>query len=158
MANQSAYVQERPYRIATGGITTAGMAAIIDARLAASVGVPKFVLINLGANDSMDAGSEAAWKTNMGYIVDAIHVAYPSAKVYLTRVWLRAAGMVNCDRFAGWIADLCAARPGWLLPGVDERVFLENGDDGATYTSDGLHPNAAGYALEAARWRTVLGF
>jgi lysophospholipase L1-like esterase len=46
----------------------------------------------------------------------------------------------------------------WLAHvGPDRRVYLEGGDDGVTYTSDGVHPNAAGASLEAAQLKTALG-
>jgi len=46
----------------------------------------------------------------------------------------------------------------WAHLGPDERIFLENGDNGTTYISaDRLHPNMPGYTLTAAQWKTVLG-
>ena len=50
------------------------------------------------------------------------------------------------------------ARAAWAHLGPDERAFLENGDDGVTYTTEGVHPNAAGYALTAAQWQAVMGY
>lgn len=40
----------------------------------------------------------------------------------------------------------------WLKTGINEADFLPSTDDGVTYTADGVHPNHAGYALEAAAW------
>jgi hypothetical protein len=50
--------------------------------------------------------------------------------------------------------------PGYLSAvqnGPDEAVFLENGDNGATYMNDDVHPNHGGYMLTAKKWRETLG-
>jgi lysophospholipase L1-like esterase len=67
------------------------------------------------------------------------------------RAWRRDLD-AECNTLAGWIDDIVALRSDCHV-GPDERVFLENGDDGATYTGDGTHPNAAGYQLTADEWR-----
>jgi hypothetical protein len=41
---------------------------------------------------------------------------------------------------------------------MDERVWLEGGDDGATMTTDGVHYSSAGQTACAAAWQTVLGY
>ena len=110
-----------------------------------------------GANDANDGVTEATWKANYGYILDAIHAKWPNALLYVMRPWTRGYN-AECDLFAAWIGDLVTARAGWAFLGPDERDFLENGDDGVTYTSDGTHPNTAGYALTAAQWQAVMGY
>ncbi len=45
----------------------------------------------------------------------------------------------------------------WCHPGVDLRVVLEHGDNGVSYTVDGIHPNHAGYMAYGAAWLTVFG-
>jgi lysophospholipase L1-like esterase len=72
------------------------------------------------------------------------------------RPWRRTYG-AECSTLKTWIADLVAANPGVAFSGPDEGGFLENGDDGATYTGDGVHPNAADYTLTASEWVSVLG-
>lgn len=115
-----------------------------------------YVLINLGANDVSVSLNETVWKDNMGTLMDAYHAKWSSAQVYVMRPWRRGKA-TECNTLAGWIADLVSARSPWAHLGPDERVFLENGDDGATYTDDGIHPNAAGYALTAAEWMAAIG-
>jgi lysophospholipase L1-like esterase len=146
--------------LARGGYTVATMKALIDADLAASTQpAVQYVLFNLGANDMAALPAEAVWEADALYIIDALKVKWPSVKVYLMRPWTRPAGMATANTLAGWIATVVAARAGVAYSGPDERVFLENGDDGATYmVADGIHPNAAGYALTAAQWKTVLGY
>jgi len=145
--------------IARASQTVTSMKPLIDADLAANTNpFVQFAVVNLGANDVV-AGlpAEAAWEADLGYILDAIKVKWPAAKVYVMRPWRRyyAAG---CNTLAGWIATVVGARAAWAFVGPDERVFLENGDNGATYTDDGVHPNAAGYSLTAAQWIAVLGY
>jgi lysophospholipase L1-like esterase len=137
----------------------ASMKALIDADLAARTEpAVQAVLFNLGANDMNALPAEAVWESDALYIIDAIRAKWPSAKVYIMRPWTRGAGMATANTLAGWIGTVVAARPGGAFLGPDERVFLENGDNGVTYTIDGTHPNAAGYALTAAQWKTVLGY
>lgn len=145
---------ERPGRIATAGWKTADAKAAIDAALAAAVGTPAFCWINLGANDVTGMPAEATWKANMLYIIDAVGTKWPGCVCVLARVWRRGYA-ANCNTLAGWISDVVAARPGLARPGPDERVFLENGDDGATYTTDGTHYTTAAYDLAAPLWRAA---
>lgn len=143
--------------LSLGGRTVATGADEIDAELDASSISPQYVLANLGANDvSLGLPTEATWKADYQYILDAIHTKWPSAKIYMMRPW-RQTYDTECNTLAGWIADLVAANS-YCYTGPDERVFLENGDDGATYTRDGIHPNAAGYALTAAQWQSAIGY
>lgn len=148
---------ERPPRLATTGWRMADVYGAIDAALAARVDSPAYVLCNIGVNDASHFGElvEATWKMQYRYVVDAIHTRWPAAAIYLARVWERGFG-ADCDTVDGWIADVIVGRP-FCHVGIDERVYLENGDDGVTYTADGVHPNAAGYVLTAAEWRTAIG-
>jgi lysophospholipase L1-like esterase len=147
---------ETPTRIATSGWTTANMAAGIDAALGAATGTPDYILVNLGANDTVSLPAEATWKANTNYYVDALNVKYPGVPIYMMRCWKRGEA-ADCNTIAGWIDDIVAGNASVHL-GPDERVFLENGDDGATYTSDGTHPNDAGYYLTGRKWLEAMGF
>jgi lysophospholipase L1-like esterase len=141
------------------GYTVSTMAALIDADLAATTFTPRYVLANLGANDVTDtpwaAITEAGWKANYQYIFSAIKAKWPAVKIYIMRPWRRTFN-ARCDTLATWIADLVTSNPGTCYLGPDERVFLEAGDDGATWTSDGIHPTTAGYALTGQQWYNVL--
>lgn len=55
------------------------------------------------------------------------------------------------------LPSVLSTRSSWAHPGIDERLILEGGDDGATFTADGVHPTDAGYELEATAWLSVLG-
>lgn len=145
--------------IAVGGVSTAARKAVIDAELASTACVePRAVLVNLGVNDLGNNPIEATWKADYGYILDAFHAKWSDAQVYCMRVWdSNPAHVADIALLAEWIGDLVAARSGWANVGPDERVFLENGDNGATFTTDGVHPNAAGYILTGREWQSVIG-
>lgn len=162
MSTYSAFFAEYPYRYAVAGLTTANAKLAIDARLAITHGTPDYVLYNLGVNDTNGADgitpSEADWKTNTAYILDAVHTKWPNAKVYMMKNWCRLSPNA-CLTLATWGATVRSTRSSWCFLGPDESVFLEGGDNGATYTSDGVHPTApAGYTLTASQWRTAIGY
>ncbi len=154
--------RESPTRYAVAGWKTADLRAHVEANLAAESGLGNYVLINIGANDlSGGTMDETTWKADMTAILNAIHAWRPACQVYIMRPWRRGY-MTQANTLAGWIASVVALFDFAHL-GPDERVFLENGDDGATYTSDGTHPTmgltpGTGAYLEAQEWRTVLGF
>jgi len=133
------------------------MKALVDADLAAmTTGTPTIIMFNLGANDVVSLPAEATWKANLVYILDAFHAKWSGAKVYVMRPWRRGEA-ADCNTLATWIAAVIAdGRSAWAFVGPDERVFLEGGDDGVTYTVDGIHPNATGYALTGLKWVEVV--
>lgn len=146
-----------PDRIGVGGQTVASMKARVDADLAAASGTPDFILCNLGANDVGSMPVEATWKANYQYIFSAMRTKWTNVKIYVMRPWRRGYA-TECNTLASWIGDLVVSNPGVVYEGPDERVFLENGDDGVTYTGDGIHPNAVGYTLTATKWRESIGY
>ncbi len=148
---------ECPARVTVGGTTVALRAAAIATDLAAAVGNPQYILCNLGANDVSALPAEATWEANYQTIINAMHTRWAAAKIYLMRPWRRSYA-AECNSLAAWIAVLVSNNPGLVYAGPDERAFLENGDDGVTYTGDGIHPNTAGYVLTASQWRTALGY
>ena len=152
---------ESPGRLARPGYTAALWAAQIDADIAASTGIPDFVLVNIGSNDIeplADPLVEAAWKADFAYVLDAINTAYPTAQVYVMQIWRRYNNGDITAMNDTWIPAVLSTRSTWVEVGPDERGFLEGGDDGATYTADGIHPNAAGYALTATQWQSKMGY
>ena len=143
-----------------GGSTVASYAALLQSKLAEfPTGEPPFVkvLCNWGVNDINFSPVEATWKANYLSIIDGVSAKWPNATMYLTRPWRRGYA-AQCDTLAGWIDDIVAARPGVAFVGDDERIWMENGDDGATMTYDGIHYSAAGNAEKAAQMLTVLGY
>jgi lysophospholipase L1-like esterase len=146
---------EKPERVAISGQNTAEIKAVIDASLATRTDAPDVVLYNLGANDVLAMPTEAQWKADTLYIWDAYHTKWPNSQIWVMRPWRRNFG-TECNTLATWIADVVALRGSFVHTGPDERVFLENGDNGITYTSDGVHPNTAGQFLSAKEWRIAI--
>lgn len=127
--------------------------------LAATPGVAEFCTVNLGANDVQleppHDYTEAEWKGRMISIIDQLRAKWPDVQVYVAKAWRRGYA-ARCDQLAGWIDDIIASYTSGVHAGPDERVWLENGDDGTTYTDDGTHYNAAGNIECAAQWLAVM--
>jgi lysophospholipase L1-like esterase len=116
---------------------------------------PDFILLNIGANDVAALPAQATWEANLATCLDAWHTKWPKAHIYITRPW-RQTYDAQCNLLAGYIDNVIATRTTFAHLGVDERVFLKGSDNGATYTSDGIHPNHLGHMLAANEWRKLL--
>lgn len=144
-------------RLGTGGITVVQRAADIDLGIANQFGYPTHILVNLGANDSVAGTIQADYQTSMAYILDACHARWPIAKIYVSTPW-RDTGGTYWDDVHTSIGTVLSTRSSWAFRGVDERATLEGGDDGVTYYSDGVHPNAAGHQLYAETLQAIMGY
>lgn len=144
---------------AVPGVTTATVAGNIQSYLDGFVEVekvPESVLINLGSNDLVyiNGGSvnQASWTANMGTILDAVHTKWPTANVYLMRVYNSDWPTEQTALDDTYIPAVLVGRTAWAFVGPDERTFLPGN------VSDNTHPNATGYDLTAAEWQTVMGY
>lgn len=136
------------------GYTIAALKADIDAVLAVRYEIPNFCLFNIGVNDHAKTDADTnQMTTDLVYILDAIHTKWPSAHCYLSHVWGRTYPCVSANSS---IDQAISARSSFAYAGPDERVWLENGDDGATYTTDGVHYNAAGIAKAGTLWHSII--
>lgn len=136
--------------LAVSGSTTTTLKNGVDSWLAGYTPspTPEFVLINIGRN---------GWiKSDVAYVVDAIHVKWPNAHVLLCRIWSTISASPTINNVD--IPDLISTRSSWLFLGPDERVFLEGGDNGALETYDGTHYTAFGAQQAAAAWKIAMGF
>lgn len=148
----------------------------IDADLAAlpATPAPEFLCLNLGTNDvngdapndvfDGDANQDGAeWTAKLQYILDAVHTKWASCQVYVMRPWkpdYDGSFQTKLDLIGDTLIPNAISGRAWAHLGPDERIFLEHGDDGATYITpapDRIHPNSAGYALTAAEWKVTLG-
>lgn len=144
--------------ISGSGWTTSQVQGLIDAQLAATAAIaPDYVLYNLGINDiSGDLPDETTWKANVQYIWDAIFTKYPATVMRVMRVW-SVTRAVNAVTLNGWMDDLIALNER-AYAGPDESVWLENGDNGARMTLDGIHYSlVAGRSKCAQEWLDNLG-
>ena len=142
--------------MAYGGQSTTTIAGTVAADIAShSVVVPKDVLLSMGSNNIN--ASQAQLETDYGTILDAINAAWPASRVFVTLSWIRNAD-AGADTHAAAVAAVLASRGAWAFVGPDERVILKGADNGATNTSDGVHPSPSGSAALAAEWKTLLGY
>lgn len=143
--------------LAVSGYTVAQLATYVSSNISSVDGDTELIWINIGVNDAAGTlPAEATWKANLQSIISDFHTQCPAADIYISRVWA-SSDPTDCATINGWINDVVALYA-YVYAGDDESVWLENGDNGATYTSDGTHYNAAGN-LEAANQRlAALGY
>jgi len=104
------------------------------------------------------AATEAEFKADLSYIIDAILIKYPTAKIYIPNGQWNRDDEVRCILYRAWTDDVIALYPGQCFAGHKENIWKEGGDNGATMTYDGGHYSAAGDAECAAQWLTILGY
>jgi hypothetical protein len=103
-------------------------------------------------------GVADAYQAGLSTVLDLLHAKWPDALIYVSRTWQRGRA-ADCDDWAARIAVEVGLRPTYAREGDDERVWLENGDDGALLTSDGVHYSIpAGVNAKAAQVKAVLGY
>jgi lysophospholipase L1-like esterase len=139
------------------GRTTAQWAAAIDAKLATYTGTkaPDYILYNMGSNDLPSLPAEATWKADTQYILDAMHTKWSTTTIYMAKI-----NRTDSDYSAqltslnSWIDDLVTLND-FVSAGHNETTWMSAGQG---TTTDGIHPNTAGYAELVAQWKTVLGY
>jgi lysophospholipase L1-like esterase len=142
--------------------TTDDLAGSIDATLAGMSGTPTYVFINTGANDvevATWAGiTENSWKTDMSYIISAIHTKWSAAKIYISLSYRYSVTDDYNDEhttLSTWAADLAALNPSYVFVGPNEQPILDSHPE---LLGDGLHPNHDGCIAIAQAAKTTLGF
>lgn len=114
--------------------------------------VPKYVLIMIGVNNANTAPLATQWETDIVNIYNTI--ANGGATPIIFTITPNSDGTVN-GRIQVMNAFLYNKRTndGWKL--VDASVAITLNNDGVTYNpanmADGVHPNATGHSLIAAR-------
>lgn len=150
---------EMPSRIAKPGWTVALYQDTIQADIASRTGrAPRAVFVALGSNDIgalADPLDPETWQGGLGNILDVIHARYPQVVVFVDQPWRRFDNGQLDDLCDVWIPAVLASRA-WSQLGSDWRVVLEAGDDGQTYTTDGIHPNHAGFIRLAQHKASLL--
>jgi hypothetical protein len=142
-------------RGATGGWTIAEVYVWCVNNIASVTPVPQYALLNIGVNDG--AMTEANWRIYLDALLELIHTTFPSCQVYVTRPWLQG-NEAYCDNVATRISDIVTLYLSYAHLGADERVYLKGSDDGATWTSDGIHPtDPAGYQLMSQKAGEAMG-
>jgi len=157
------YWMERPTRYGLAGGTIAELHAWVDGAMFPSFKAspaPEFVLINVGVNDVANAVIEENFIADYNAVITALHAKWPAALIGLMRIGNRwgEPGQITLQNSMddSWIPEIVSENSAYAFLGPDERVFLEGGDNYASYTVDGCHPNHAGYALTADEWFALL--
>jgi lysophospholipase L1-like esterase len=121
------------------------------------------LVVALGTNDLLNAGAVATLQTNITTICNEWRTAYTNSanlRILVASVLPATSGFNGGQTSGGFETDRLAYRT-WLLAnysgfadGVldigDPATALGNVANVGTYMSDGIHPNAAGYALYGA--------
>lgn len=149
--------QEYPLRIAVGGYTVFDLRDYLAANRSLSQGyLVQQICLNIGVNGIGQVLVEADFKAAYRTILDMLIADHPGANIYCARIW-RSDFPAEVITVNSWINAIIAEYAA-ALPGIDESVWLENGDNGATYSVDGVHYNAAGEIVAAAQWKTAMGY
>jgi hypothetical protein len=162
-AGDMVFTEENPRNWAVNGYDIAEAAAAIDGWLtshSAELNVDKFVFfINFGIIESVGE-TEANFKSNYLYIIDALQTKFPGCVIFVTYPGAGTAPTRH-DTLAPWLNDIIASRSN-VYAGDDEETQFEGADNYATYYYDGLHYNAAAHALKPVKLRertlAVLGW
>ncbi|HNX36266.1 MAG TPA: Ig-like domain-containing protein [Kiritimatiellia bacterium] len=116
-----------------------------------SIQDPHVILLHIGTNDSSNDPSFSNAVTRLNSLVTRMAVCQPSARIIVTSLMKRNGtqytGITNY--FNPYIPGLVASQAalGRNVTFLDMHAFLELSD-----MSDGLHPNAGGYAKMATAW------
>lgn len=145
---------ERPARIGVGGGTAVSIDAGMVGYLSTRNHIPDYITVAIGANDAGVA--QATFEAAFGSLLDKLHAKWANAHAYCSLPWVQGQDAAM-DLIAGYIANVVATRSSWAHIGPDERIVIEGGDDGATNTDDGVHPNRLGHIAWAAAWKTSMG-
>lgn len=161
-AGSMVFTEENPRNWAHSGYDLAEAAAAIDGWVASHVVDSEdqtVFFISYGIIIAVGE-TEANFKSNYLYIIDALRAKWPNSTIFLTYPW-SANSPTRGTTIKPWIDDVIAARSN-IYAGDDEGIWAENGDNGATMYYDGLHYSAAGHAAKVvalrARTLAVLGY
>lgn len=154
--------------VGVGGATSTDWRNNIDATLAAQRTNHQIVFYQIGVNE-FGSISENTWVSNVEYALDAMHVRWPGARMFLSYPWkCQPDSGGNCtadataDQFATWVDRVVSERSSFVFAGDDERVWFK--PNIATYSDDvgnekGLHfYPAAGQAAKVQQMKTLLGY
>lgn len=146
--------------IAVGGYSVTELLAYVPGQLALRNDSVSTICINIGANDIPAPTSQAQFETNLTALIDLLLVKYPTAEIYVAKIWRRSYP-ANVITINGYIDTVVASYSGVSVHlGHDESVWMEGGDDGVTYTSDGVHPklDSTVQPYVVTQWLTAMGY
>ena len=115
-----------------------------------------YSLVDVGVNDISTSWSSNTLYANFSGIINYLTNKWVGSKVGLARPWLRGdtADRIILDDVVNRVVTNYA---NCAFKGPDESVWLEGGDDGATWTVDGTHyTEPAGIIKAGNKWQDVL--
>lgn len=149
------------YEHAHEAYKVADLKASIDADLALVSATCHYAFVNIGINDILNGlpADREQVESDFRYILDAIHAKWPSCRVMVALIWARATADGRHDTFDDvWIPSVLSQCL-YAEVGVDERIWIEGGDNGVTNTYDGVHySNPAGYNAISNGWMDAIGY
>lgn len=147
----------RPTQLAQSGWTVQSLSQNVQTWLNAATVVLSFVLINIGANDT--ATSQANFELYLADVLDKVHAKWPSTTILVWKIWRRDAEAQMNLIDDTYIPNVLASRPWATSPSeLDERIYLKGSDNGASETTDGIHPTTLGFQLWAAAAKAAMGY
>lgn len=162
-AGSMTVTEENPRNWAVNGTDIAEAAAAIDGWLTGHTvnsRVDNYVFfINFGIL-AADGETEANFKSNYLYVIDALQTKFVGCKIFVT---YPGAGTfpTRHDTIAPWLNDIIAARSN-VYAGDDEETWARGADDYATMFYDLIHYAAVAHAAKVvalrARTLAVLGY
>lgn len=166
MDERDEYVALVPDKLAVGGWTLLQVHAGLAAWIGAAKGAPSYILFEIGANDITDnywgaeGYTEAAWKTTLAADLDAIHAAWSTTRIYLSKTYRQGVTELSrIDTLYGWQQAVIAdGRSGWCFEGIDNVPIFDGHPELMDGGVLGVHPNHAGYVAKAAAWKALLGY
>lgn len=149
-------------RFGVSGSAAATLAAYVTANLAsiADAPAPAKICLNVGANDigGDTTPDETAWKASLTSIIDDLRAKWASADIYIAKPW-RQGSNTAASTLAGYIDAVVATYGSHVFAGHDESAWLKGSDDGATFTTDGIHYNTTtAQTVCAAQWLAAMGY
>lgn len=144
------------YDLGISGARAVTMATAINTNIEKIPVNTSIFIINIGVNDTSSMPTESSWKGYVTASIEALRSRCPNINFYISHIWRRGYATQSAT-INSWIDDIIASYE-YVFAGPDESVWLENGDDGITYTSDGIHYNAAGNLKAAEKWLIALGY
>jgi lysophospholipase L1-like esterase len=120
---------------------------------------PHVVLLHMGTNDLLTQGNApTVAAADMRALIDIVQAAAPTATIVLARIIPSVPGNATIrNEYNALLATVAAQETT-----ATSRIYVVDQATGfnptaGVHTHDGIHPNAAGEALMAQRWYSVLG-
>lgn len=120
---------------------------LLTARLATSVGIPDYIINQIGTNDRGLSAGESSFKTDYRYHLRTLHARWPNQHIYVIKNWTADVADTNYTANINVWIDAILAEPEFaayasVCLNVRDLFFASP----ATYLNvDNIHPNNTGH-------------